>query len=165
MISSAIHPFSLLLRTPTTIGDSRGKVEILYETDNVVLKRSTSAKGVFRGLHRQCAPQLQNKIIRVISGRILDFVADPDDPKGAIWYREITSTEEWVHIAANFAHGFYALENVVFEYFCEGGYNEEAEESYFVADLLQKELSFGAMYLSAKDQSGEPLIREVRPAP
>lgn len=164
MTRTSDAPFALLLEQPLTLGDDRGKIEILYETDQVVLKRSTSAKGVFRGLHRQAAPALQHKIIRVIAGRILDFVTDPDDADGVIWYREITPTDDWVHIAAHLAHGFYALEDVVFEYFCEGGYNEAAEESYLVADLLNKELSLGEMHLSAKDQAGTPLIRPVHPA-
>jgi dTDP-4-dehydrorhamnose 3,5-epimerase len=160
----APNPFAFLLDAPVTLGDDRGKIEILYETSDVVLKRSTSAQGVFRGLHRQTAPALQHKIIRVISGRILDFVTDPDDADGVIWYREITPGDDWVHIAAHLAHGFYALENVVFEYFCEGGYNEAAEDSYFVADLLKRELALEEMHLSAKDKAGQPLIRPVKPA-
>lgn len=155
-------PFIRLLDDPVTFGDERGRVQVLYEVGNVVLKRSGSAAGVFRGLHRQVAPSLQDKIIRVISGRIYDFVTDPDDPEGLIWYRLITPSTDWVHIASNLAHGFYALEEVEFEYFCDGRYDETREESYFVAETIRDALLLGNMQLSAKDLSGLPLTRPVR---
>lgn len=162
-MSSAVQPpFIRLLDDARTFGDERGRVQVLYEVGNVVLKRSWSAAGVFRGLHRQVAPSLQEKIIRVISGRIYDFVTDPDDPQGLIWYRLITPATDWVHIASNLAHGFYALEEVEFEYFCNGRYDETHEESYFVAETLRDALSLGGMQLSAKDLSGVPLTRPVR---
>lgn len=151
-----------MLDDPLTFGDDRGRVQVLYEVGDVVLKRSKSARGVFRGLHRQVAPSLQDKIIRVMSGRILDFVTDPDDPDGVIWYREISPQTDWVHIASNLAHGFYALEDVEFEYFCNGKYDEPREESYFVANTLREALSLGDMQLSAKDLSGIPMVRPVR---
>ncbi len=43
--------FPRLETAPITLGDDRGKVEILYETDRVVLKRSSSSAGVFCGLY------------------------------------------------------------------------------------------------------------------
>ncbi|WP_238547591.1 dTDP-4-dehydrorhamnose 3,5-epimerase family protein [Meridianimarinicoccus roseus] len=147
-----------------TLGDERGRIRILYEQGNVVLKRSSSVQGVFRGLHRQAAPSLQEKIIRVLSGRIYDFVTDPDDSDGVIWYREITPETDWVHINARYAHGFYALTDVEFEYFCDGRYDEAAEESYNVADTLRDALNLGAIQLSAKDSAGIPMSRPVRRA-
>ena len=165
MISETTAPFMHLLDDPLILGDDRGRIRILYEQGNVVLKRSSSVKGVFRGLHRQAAPSLQDKIIRVISGRIYDFVTDPDDADGVIWYRELTPQSDWVHIRAHWAHGFYALEDVEFEYFCHGAYDEAAEESYFVADLLRDALSLTDMILSDKDKAGTPISRPVHPAP
>ncbi|QIE43650.1 dTDP-4-keto-6-deoxy-D-glucose epimerase (plasmid) [Rhodobacteraceae bacterium SC52] len=162
MVELSQAPFVRLQKAPLTFGDERGRVEVLYEAGDVVLKRSRSVKGVFRGLHRQTAPSLQNKIIRIISGRIYDFVTDPDEPDGVIWYREITPETGWVHIASNLAHGFYALEEVEFEYFCDGRYDEANEESYFVANVLRDSLSLNDMLLSAKDRSGTPLHRPVR---
>lgn len=157
--------FPRLETAPITLGDDRGKVEILYETDRVVLKRSSSSAGVFRGLHRQVAPHLQDKIIRVISGRIIDFVTDPDDPEDPIWHSEIGPEDGWVHIAAQYAHGFYALEDVVFEYFCEGGYMESAEESWYIAPQVTEMLGGRPLLLSDKDQHGTPLPRPLKQAP
>lgn len=157
--------FPRLTRSGLTFRDARGHIQVLYETETVVLKRSFSAKGVFRGLHRQVAPAFQHKIIRVISGRIIDFVTDPSDPDGVIWYSEIGPSDDWVHIDANLAHGFYALEDVAFEYFCDGRYDESAEESYLVAECVQSALGLDDLQLSEKDRNGRVLNRAVKPAP
>ncbi len=154
-------PFVALLADPVVLGDDRGHVQILYEVGDLVLKRSTSQKGVFRGLHRQIAPALQEKIIRVISGRILDFVTDPDNPNDVIWCREITPETGWLLVSSNLAHGFYALENVEFEYICNGRYDESCEECWYVAGVVRNALSLSEMYLSDKDRSGRPLLRDI----
>lgn len=157
--------FPRLMADPVTIGDDRGCIRILYENDSVVLKRSSSSRGVFRGLHRQVAPHLQDKIIRVISGKIIDFVTNPDDPDDPIHYSLVTPEDDWVHIAAHLAHGFYALDDVVFEYFCDGGYNEDAEESHFAAPAIKAALGIEVIHLSEKDRNGIPMYRRVVPAP
>jgi dTDP-4-dehydrorhamnose 3,5-epimerase len=162
MSNAGSDQFPRLTSEAFELRDSRGLISILHETDNVVLKRSSSVKGVFRGLHRQILPHPQTKIIRVISGRILDFVTNPDQDDDPIWYTEISPQDDWVRIAPHLAHGFYAIEDVVFEYFCEGGYNETAEESYFAAPFIQNALNLAEMRLSKKDQSARPLDREVR---
>lgn len=151
--------FPRLLTNPGTLGDDRGRIQILYENDHMVLKRSSSTVGVFRGLHRQAVPYLQDKIIRVLSGKIIDFVTNPDDASDPIHYSVITPADDWVHIASHLAHGFYALEDVVFEYFCDGGYNEAAEESYFVAPAVTRAFDLETIHVSDKDQNGIPMDR------
>ena len=155
-------PFTLLLKNPLTFRDDRGRMQVLYEKDNVVLKRSRSIKGVFRGLHRQTRPSLQDKLIRVISGRIYDFVTDPDDPDDFIWYREIGPETDWIHIKSHLAHGFFALEDVEFEYFCDGRYNEAHEESFNVIQTLKDVLCFRKIIISNKDRLGKELSRPIR---
>ena len=88
--------FTRLSERKISFFDERGSITILYESNEVVLKKSNSKKGVFRGMHRQVAPALQEKLIRVISGRILDFVTDPDDEKQVIWCDEIDESDEIV---------------------------------------------------------------------
>lgn len=151
--------FPRLLDDPLTLGDDRGGVQILHENNRIVLKRSTSRQGVFRGLHRQVEPYLQTKIIRVLSGKIIDFVTDPDDLHDPIHYSVITPQDDWVLVAAHLAHGFYAVEEVVFEYFCDGGYNEDTEESYFVAPAVMQTFELKNIHVSEKDQKGIPLER------
>lgn len=161
MLKQHPSPFPRLLEAPLTLEDERGSIKILYEVGDLVLKRSCSAAGVFRGLHRQTHPSQQNKLIRVLSGRIYDFVTDPDESEGVIWYRELSTTDDWILITANYAHGFYAIEDVEFEYLCDGRYDEKREKCYSVADSVQKALSLKKMYLSSKDKAGVPLSRTV----
>ena len=157
------HFFPRLTRDATSFSDSRGTLNVLYETEQIVLKRSSSKQGVFRGLHRQASPSLQTKIIRVISGKIIDFVAIPDNPDEVIWYSEISPKDEWIRIDPHLAHGFYALEDVVFEYFCDGRYDESLEECYRIDTIIHNELGILNMNLSKKDQNGKPFGKVMRP--
>ena len=118
--------------------DARGSLEILYETSNVVLKRSFSKKGVFRGTHLQLPPHEQTKIIRVISGRIIDFVAEIKSEGSFIHWKEVNAACGWIKINSKLAHGFYAAKDTVFEYICEGACNESAEQSYSIINFLEK---------------------------
>ncbi len=143
--------------------DSSGSVHLLYESDFAVLKRSSSQKGVFRELHRQVSPAIQVKLIRVISGKIIDFVADPEDADEVIWYSKISPKDQWVQIDDHLAHGFYTIEDVEFEYFCDGRYDESLEESYRVDQIIKQELGIQDMQLSEKDLNGKFFGMSVRP--
>ena len=155
--------FPRLNQKSSSFSDDRGAVNILYESEQAVLKRSSSKKGVLRGLHRQVSPALQVKIIRIVSGSIIDFVANPEDPNELIWYAEISPKDEWVRIDSHLAHGFYAIEDVVFEYFCDGRYDESLEESYRIDGIVKKELGLRDMILSEKDLTGRLFGKSLRP--
>ena len=149
--------FSSLLSHCETREDSRGDLKVLYESGNVILKRSFSRKGVFRGMHLQRAPYQQTKLIRVISGRVIDFIADPHDESKLLHWTLVDSASDWILIGPDFAHGFYALEDTVFEYICDGAYCEEAEESYSITGILAEVLEIEHLILSKKDESAKPL--------
>ena len=136
--------------------DGRGSLDVLYEEGPVILKRSFSLKGVFRGMHLQRAPYQQTKLIRVVSGRIVDFVVVPDG-KNVIHWRELDASDDWIKIAPEFAHGFYALEDTVFEYICDGAYNEEAELSFSIINFLEERMGLKDFILSDKDRNATPL--------
>lgn len=155
--------FTKLIHGATTFSDGRGSISVLYESDTAVLKRSSSKKGVFRGLHRQISPSEQIKIIRIISGKIIDFVSDPEEAGEIIWYTELSSEDDWVQIDSRLAHGFYAVEDVVFEYFCDGKYDESLEQSYRVDGIISEVLGLQPIYLSDKDLKGNPFGKSVRP--
>jgi dTDP-4-dehydrorhamnose 3,5-epimerase len=150
-------PFHFLDQESVRFRDDRGHLEVLFESPSLVLKRSFSRAGVFRGLHRQDAAHAQTKLIRVVSGRIMDFIVDPDEPAPVIRARPLQPADGWVLIEARFAHGFYALEDCTFEYICEGGYAEGSESSYSIARQLQAVLGITAPTLSAKDAAATPL--------
>ncbi len=137
--------------------DARGWLQVLYESNAMVLKRSFSRAGVFRGLHAQMAPSPQVKVIRVVSGRIVDFLVDLNDPARAIVRKELAPEHGWVRIDANFAHGFYALEDTLFEYVCDGGYDEACEQAFSIVDYLRETMGFADPILSAKDRAAPPL--------
>lgn len=155
--------FPKLNELSNTFSDNRGSMDVLYESCSAVLKRSNSKKGVFRGLHKQKAPAEQIKIIRIISGKIIDFVTDPEDKDEIIWYSELSSEDDWVLIEKNLAHGFYALEDVVFEYFCDGAYNESLEQVLRVDSIVKEKLGLQPFYLSDKDLKGNSFGKSVRP--
>ena len=155
--------FSKLTHDAVTFSDFRGSVSVLYESVTAVLKRSSSKKGVFRGLHRQTSPAEQIKIIRIISGKIIDFVSDPGEAGEIIWYTELSPKDDWVKIDSRLAHGFYAVEDVVFEYFCDGKYDESSEQSYRVDGIISEALGLHPIFLSDKDLKGKPFGKSVRP--
>ena len=136
--------------------DERGWLQVLHESENSVLKRSFSRQGVFRGLHYQPAPHQQTKLIRVIEGRIRDFVVDMNAPTALLRDIELAPANGWIRIAPNLAHGFYAIEDTLFEYVCDGGYAAGAEQSYsIVAELAS--LGIAHPTLSRKDRAAPPL--------
>lgn len=137
--------------------DNRGWLEVLYESEAMVLKRSFSRKGVFRGLHVQQAPSPQTKVIRVVEGAIVDVLVSMDDPTRALRTTTLTPADGWVRIDAEYAHGFYALEDTLFEYVCDGGYDEASEQAFSIADRLPALLGVDTVILSDKDRAAPPL--------
>jgi dTDP-4-dehydrorhamnose 3,5-epimerase len=150
-------PFKSLNTASLRRQDDRGYLDVLYEQGGVVLKRSFSRAGVFRGMHWQRPPYSQIKLIRITSGRILDFVVDPSQAPARLNRREVTSADGWIQIDAHLAHGFYAIEHTEFEYLCLGAYNEHAELSFSVVDFLRSNLGLTPLTLSAKDTAANPL--------
>lgn len=100
-------------------------------TNFVQDNQSFSIKGVVRGLHFQNEPFAQGKLVRVISGRVLDVAVDirPDSPTfGKHEVFELRSdTNNMAYVPGGFAHGFVALEDSVFSYKCTNVYNKGAE--------------------------------------
>lgn len=150
-------PFPRIERNTTRREDARGYLEVLYESENAVFKRSFTRKNGFRGMHWQAGSASQVKIFRIVSGAIADFVVPMDDPARPIFHDTITPEDGWIQIDANYAHGLFALEDSIFEYFCDGGYDEGAEIGFSIADHIKQVLGVDEIILSAKDQAAPPL--------
>jgi len=74
---------------------------------------SRSSKNILRGLHYQLPPYGQGKLVRVVSGEVLDIIVDirQSSPTFGEWVAEILSAEnkKQLWIPEGFAHGFLTL--------------------------------------------------------
>ena len=94
--------------------------------------QSFSSKGVLRGLHYQTGEHAQSKLIRVLSGEILDVAVDirPDSKTYGQQITIILSAEnqKQFFVPKGFAHGFLVLsETATIFYKCDNFYNKESE--------------------------------------
>ncbi len=103
-------------------------LNITFVQDN----ESKSKYGVLRGLHFQKPPYTQSKLVRVVSGRVLDVAVDIR--KGSPTYGKWVSCEmtgenhRQFFVPKGFAHGFCVLsDEAVFQYKCDDFYHPEAE--------------------------------------
>jgi dTDP-4-dehydrorhamnose 3,5-epimerase len=138
--------------TPRIYHDERGHFFETYnkktfeklgiKTKFVQDNQSFSKKGVVRGLHFQAPPFAQAKLVRVISGRVLDVVVDcrRNSPTyGKHIALELSmSLNNILYIPDGFAHGFSAIEDSVFQYKCSQVYNKKSEMGIHPMDELLK---------------------------
>ena len=132
----------LLLFEPKVFGDRRGYffesynenvfsaqgLEVKFVQDN----QAQSSYGVIRGLHYQQNPNAQTKLIRVLSGKILDVVVDIRH--GSPTYGKTLSivlsdeNKKQLLIPKGFAHGYAVLsETAEVFYKCDAFYNKDSE--------------------------------------
>ena len=93
---------------------------------------SKSSYGVLRGLHFQKPPHAQSKLVRVISGTVLDVAVDIR--RGSPTFGRHVAVElsgenkRQLFIPRGFAHGFVVLsEEAVFQYKCDNYYAPQSE--------------------------------------
>lgn len=126
---------------PKIFGDARGHFFESYRYDIfaqngipfqfVQDNQSFSTAGVLRGLHFQNAPFAQGKLVRVVTGKVIDVAVDirPNSPTFGKHQKFIldASLQNMVYIPEGFAHGFAALEDSIFSYKCTNNYNKASE--------------------------------------
>lgn len=100
---------------------------------------SMSSYGVMRGLHFQCPPYTQSKLVKCVKGRVLDVALDIR--KGSPTYGQHVAVElnEENHrqffVPRGFAHGFAVLsETAVFQYKCDNFYAPKADGGISIKD-------------------------------
>lgn len=130
------------------------------KADFVQDNQSLSHTGVLRGLHFQAPPFAQGKLVRVITGAVLDVVVDirKSSPTYGRWHA-VKLTEEnkklfW--IPPGFAHGFATLrDHTIFAYKCTEVYNKASEGCVFWNDpQLNIPWNVENPILSEKDKTG-----------
>jgi dTDP-4-dehydrorhamnose 3,5-epimerase len=133
----------VIIIEPTVHGDHRGYFVETFRADKLEAflgyklnfgqdNESKSSKGVLRGLHYQLAPHAQTKLVRVISGRVLDVAVDirRNSPTfGQHVAVELTAdNKKQLLIPRGFAHGFVVLEDdTIFAYKVDNYYSPECD--------------------------------------
>lgn len=100
---------------------------------------SCSSYGVMRGLHFQCPPFTQAKLVRCVRGAVLDVAVDIR--RGSPTYGQYVAVEltennhRQFFIPQGFAHGFAVLSDVaIFQYKCDNFYHPEADGGINILD-------------------------------
>lgn len=169
----------LMVFEPVVHADSRG---YFYESYNeqtcqkagipyrfVQDNQALSSYGVIRGLHYQLNPHAQVKLIRAISGIILDVVVDIR--KGSPMFGKHFSIElsagnkKQLLIPAGFAHGYSVLtETAEVLYKCDAFYDRETEAGIRFNDPslgIDWMIPDGSEIISGKDMN-QPFFSDCR---
>lgn len=113
--------------------------EQVCDTAFVQDNESFSKYGVVRGMHYQLPPFAQSKLVRVISGKILDIAVDIrlGSPTFGKHVAVELSGENYrqLFIPRGFAHGFSVLgKTALVQYKCDNPYSPQHEASFFHDD-------------------------------
>lgn len=164
-------PFrDLLIIYPQIHGDDRGyfmeafnearfRVETGLNVTFVQDNESQSKKGVLRGLHFQAPPKSQGKLIRVITGAVLDVVVDlrKSEQTYGQHFKLVLSAQNrtQLYVPEGFAHGFAVLEDdSFFSYKCTNYYSPEHDRGLRWDDpALKIDWEIENPVLSEKDKS------------
>ena len=133
--------------------------------------QSFSTKGVLRGLHYQTGEHAQAKLVRVLSGEVLDVAVDirPDSETFGKHVAIVLSAEnqKQFFVPRGFAHGFLVLsESATFFYKCDNFYDKSSEGGILYNDpTLNIDWSFPEteLIVSEKDLF-QPTIENARKA-
>ena len=164
---------------PRIFGDARGYffesfsvrdfvaqagIEVTFVQDN----ESKSRYGVVRGLHFQKPPYAQSKLVRVVSGTVLDVAVDIR--KGSPTYGRHVAVElsgenhRQLFLPKGMAHGFAVLsDEVVFQYKCDNFYHPESEGAIAWNDptlAIDWRIPRESVILSEKDKH-HPFLYEI----
>ena len=170
----------VLIVEPKVFGDARGYffetwrqdayaaagIDCQFVQDN----ESKSAFGVLRGLHWQAAPHTQAKLVRVVSGAVLDVAVDirRNSPTfGRHVAIELSAANKrQLFIPRGFAHGFAVLsQEAIFAYKCDNAYCPAAERGLRFDDPalhIDWRIQPQQWNLSPKDQR-HPLLADIEP--
>jgi len=133
--------------------------------------QAKSSYGVLRGLHYQVGSFAQAKLVRVISGEVLDVVVDlrPSSKTYGKSFSIVLSAinKKQLFVPRGFAHGYAVLsETAEFFYKCDNFYNKEAEGGLIYNDehlAIDWKLDQKDILLSEKDRV-QPAFGDHKPA-
>lgn len=136
-------------------------IDAEFVQDNI----SHSRHGVLRGMHYQAEPYAQAKLVRVLSGEVLDIAVDirKGSPTFGKWVSVVLSAENkrQFYIPRGFAHGFLVRSaSADFFYKCDNFYSKEHESGFRFDDPginINWDFDPARIILSEKDQQLPPL--------
>ncbi|HCW06278.1 MAG TPA: dTDP-4-dehydrorhamnose 3,5-epimerase [Cytophagales bacterium] len=139
-------------------------IDIQFVQDN----QSRSSFGVMRGLHFQNAPYAQTKLVRVLSGTILDVVVDLRKNKktfGQSFQLEMSAEHNTqILVPRGFAHGFIVLsDSAELLYKTDEFHYPECEGGILFSDRALKidwRISPEKMIISERDKK-HPLLKDA----
>jgi len=180
MIFTRTNIPDVVIIEPTVHGDSRGyfvetfrqdKLEefLGYKINFCQDNESKSSKGVLRGLHYQLPPHAQTKLVRVISGRVLDVAVDirRNSPTFGQHVAVLLSAEnkKQLLVPRGFAHGFVVLEDdTIFAYKVDNYYSPQCDRGIAFDDEnlnIDWILNHDELNLSAKDTK-QPKLFDIK---
>ena len=137
-----------------SFNDDRGALSVIFEKNNVdiSLKTTYSIPFVFRGMHMQLAESPQSKYIKVISGKVFEFLIDSRSDKSEIYTFEYGREDPWLLIPPYFYHGYLSLVDTQFVYLCEGRYSEKNECVINIVEEVSREFGIPGILQSNKDK-------------
>ncbi|MDO3383587.1 dTDP-4-dehydrorhamnose 3,5-epimerase [Gilvimarinus algae] len=140
----------VVLIEPKVFGDARGYFFESYRQDALEAatghrlhfmqdNESLSARGVLRGLHYQQAPYAQSKLVRVVSGDVIDVAVDIriGSPTFGqhVCARLNSDNKHQLFVPRGFAHGFIVLsETAIFTYKVDNPYAPEHDRGISYSD-------------------------------
>lgn len=138
--------------------------QVSFVQDN----ESKSTRGVLRGLHYQLPPHAQSKLVRVISGSVLDIAVDIR--MGSPSYGQHVAVElsaenkHQLFVPRGFAHGFVVLtETATFAYKVDNYYSPECDRGLAFDDEqlnIDWKIDKSSLQLSGKDTK-QPAFSEL----
>ena len=164
-------PFpGLIIFEPKVFEDDRGYFfesynENIFHENNISIRfvqdnQSKSSYGVLRGLHYQRPPFAQSKLVRVLTGVILDIVVDlrvGSPTYGKTYAIELSAANrKQLFIPKGFAHGFSVLSEMAeVLYKCDEYYHKQSEAGIIYNDpvlAIDWQIAPGKELVSDKDK-------------
>jgi dTDP-4-dehydrorhamnose 3,5-epimerase len=138
-----------------------------FSVDFVQDNQSYSTKGVLRGLHFQHGEYAQAKLVRVLSGTVLDIAVDLRKQSKTFGHHvavELSGeSRTQFFVPRGFAHGFVVLsEEATFFYKCDNYYNKASEGGIAFNDPdinIDWKLPYDLLLISDKDKQ-LPFLKE-----
>lgn len=170
----------VIIIEPKIFGDERGyfvetfrqdKLEefLGYSINFTQDNESKSSYGVLRGLHYQLAPFAQSKLVRVISGCVLDIAVDIRKGSPTFGHHvalELTGeNKKELFIPRGFAHGFVVLsDEATFAYKVDNYYAPEHDCGIAFDDKdlgIDWQVDYSKLQLSQKDTK-QPRFKDAK---